>query len=84
LDIRISVHEAENDDMGTTRPAVLGYVFGTKPDIHVVVTLLPTLFERALAMALAGRLLHAHLSMTPPRYGQADVPSISFSNEPIE
>jgi hypothetical protein len=83
LNTRIGVHEAKDDNLGSKRPAV-GYVFGTKPELHVVVTLQPDLFERILMMAIAGRVMHAWISMTPPHYGQADVPSISFSNEPIE
>ena len=35
------------------------------------------------AMALSGNLKNIWLSMTPPKWGQADVPSMSFSNEPI-
>jgi hypothetical protein len=83
-DLRISVYEATHDRMGTARPAVVGYVFGTKPDVHVVVTVEPTLFERTWALALAGNLKHIWISMTPPKWGRADVPDISFSNEPIE
>jgi hypothetical protein len=83
-EIRISVHEAKDDNLGTTRPAVVGYVFGTRPDVHVVVTVEPMLFERAWSMAISGNLKNVWLSMTPPYYGNADVPSISFSNEPIE
>jgi hypothetical protein len=62
----------------------VGYVFGTKPDVHVVVTIDPKSFERTWALALSGNLKHAHLSITPPKWGQAEVPSVSFSNEPIE
>jgi len=83
-EIRISVREAKDDNLGTTRPAVVGYVFGTKPEVNVVVTVEPKLFERAWSLALSGHLKHVWLSLTPPHYGNADVPSISFSNEPIE
>ncbi len=83
-DIRISVHEAKDDDLGTRRPAVVGFVFGTKPDVHVVVTFDTKVFERTWAMALSGNLKNVWVSLTPPKWGSADVRSISFSNEPIE
>jgi len=82
--VRFSVHKAKDDNFGTKRPAVVGYVFSVRPDVHVYVQLQPELFDYLFRAAMAGWVRHAHLSMTPPRYGSADVPSISFSNEPIE
>ena len=82
--IRVSVHEAKDDNLGPNRPAVVGYVFGTRPDVDVVVTFETKLFERTLAIALSGNLKNIWISMTPPKWSQADVPSIAFSNEPIE
>jgi len=83
-DIRISIHEAEDNVLGPKRPAVIGFVFGTKPEVHAVVTVGPKLFDRTWIMAATGTLRNAWISMTPPKWGNADAPSVSFSNEPIE
>jgi hypothetical protein len=82
--VRIGIHEAKDEQMGTKRPAVIGFVFSVKPDVHVYVQFPSALFQRTLAMAFAGHIKHAHIVMTPPKWGNADVPNISFSNEPIE
>ena len=82
--VRFGVHRAKDDNFGTKRPAVVGHVFSVNPDVHVYVQLQPELHDKIFVMAMAGRVTHAHVVMTPPRYGSADVPSISFSNEPIE
>lgn len=82
--VRFGVHRAKDDNFGTKRPAVVGYVFSVHPDVHVYVQFQPDLYDKTFAMAMAGHVTHAHVVMTPPRYGSADVPSISFSNEPIE
>ena len=66
------------------RPVVGGYVFSVNPDVHVYVQLQRDLYDKIFAMAMPGRVTHAHVVMTPPRYGSAEVPSISFGNEPIE
>ena len=82
--VPFGVHRAKDDNFGTKRPAVIGYIFSVRPDVHVYVQFQPHLFDHVFMMAMTGRVLHAHVVMTPPRYGSADVPSISFSNEPIE
>lgn len=82
--VRFGVHQAKDDSFGTKRPAVVGYVFSVNPDVHVYVQLQRDLYDKVFAMAMAGRVRHAYVVMTPPRYGSAEVPSISFSNEPIE
>jgi hypothetical protein len=83
-DVVISVHEDEDGRFGPVRPAVVGYMFQMRPECRIVVTVTTRDFERAWTLAAGGRLTHAWLSMTVPRYNDAEVPSVAFSNEPIE
>src|SRR5689334_20042190 len=83
-EVVISVHEEESAEVGPVRPAVIGHVLQMRPECRVLVTVPPKQFERAWTLAAGGRLTHAWLSMTSPRYNSASVPSVSFANEPIE
>jgi hypothetical protein len=79
-----SVHEELEEKFGTLRPAVVGHLIQMRPECRVVLGLPTKDFDRAWVLAAGGRLTHAWLSMTKPHYNDASVPSVSFSNEPIE
>jgi hypothetical protein len=83
-DVVISVHEEEGADFGPNRPAVIGHVIQMRPECRVVIGVSQEHFERAWSLASGGRLTHAWMSLTEPRYNNAQVPAVAFANEPIE
>ena len=68
-DVVIRIIEDELDELGPNRPAAIGHVLGTKPDVTVYLAMPAKQFERAWMLAAGGRLSHAWISMTPPHYG---------------
>jgi hypothetical protein len=70
--------------IGPNRPAYVGYITHTRPEVAVIASCLSGDFEYLWSLALSGQLKHAHLAFTKPHYGSASVSYMSFSNEPEE
>lgn len=83
-DVVISMYPEDKPVVGTPRPAAIGAIIGVKPTFQVVLTWPHADFDRVWALAVSGRLSHAHLALTPPHYNSGLVVSASFSNEAEE
>jgi hypothetical protein len=79
-DVAIHIRAADKADRGIGPPPCVGGIIHVRPTVCVVVAFPHLEFDRLWAMALAGRLTHAHLTFVKPRYGKARVLSLSLSN----
>ena len=70
--------------VGPNRPAYVGYITQTRPEVAVIASCRPGDFEYLWSMALTGYLCHAYISFSKPHYGSAKVFSMSFSREAEE
>jgi len=73
-----------NHHIGPNRPAYIGYITHTRPEVSVIASCRPADFEYLWSLALSGELKFAYLSFTKPHYGSADVLDMAFSNEAEE
>lgn len=80
-DVTISMYPQEPLVVGTARPAAIGAIIGSRPELSVVLTWSHADFDRVWGLALAGQLKYSHLYFTRPHYGHGLVVSASFSNE---
>jgi hypothetical protein len=79
-DVEIHISAAEKVHPGAGPPACVGAIIQVRPAVSVVVQFPHLDFDRLWAMALAGRLTHAHLAFVKPHYGKARVLSLSVSS----
>ncbi len=79
-DVAIHISAADKADRGSGPPPCVGAIIQVRPTVSVVVAFPHLEFDRLWAMALAGRLTHAHLTFVKPRYGKARVLNLSLSN----
>ena len=79
-DVEIHISAAEKVHPGVGPPACVGAIIQVRPAVSVVVQFPHLDFDRLWAMALAGRLTHAHLAFVKPHYGKARVLSLSVSS----
>jgi len=77
----MSVHVDDRTVPGPARPAAVGAIVKTRPDLSVVVGFPQLEFDRVWLMALLGHLKFAHLLFTRPHRNTALVISLSFSSE---
>jgi hypothetical protein len=80
-DLKVSLYTREPLTVGPARPASVGSIIGTKPELHVILPWSPAEFDRVWALALSGHLKFTHLYFTSPRYGSGLVVNASFSSE---
>jgi hypothetical protein len=74
----------ENYQIGPNRPAYVGFITHTRPEVGIIASCRAVDFEYLWSLALSGQLTHASISFTKPHYGSASVSYMSFSNEPEE
>jgi hypothetical protein len=67
--------------IGPNRPAYVGYITRTRPEVEVIASCRPADFEYLWSLALSGQLKHACMTFAKPHYGSASVSYMSFSNE---
>jgi hypothetical protein len=80
-DVEISMFPREPLVVGTARPASVGSIIQARPKLGVVITWPHVDFDRLWALAIGGKLSHAHLYFTKPHYNHGLVVSASFSSE---
>lgn len=78
---RISMFPEEPLRVGPRRPAPVGTLIQARPELVIVLAWPHCDFDRLWAMALAGHLKFAHVSITKPHYNSGLVLSASFSSE---
>jgi hypothetical protein len=83
-DVRISMYPQDTLQVGTARPAAVGALIQARPQLSFVLKWSHVDFDRVWALAVGGRLTHAHLYFTKPHYNTGLVVNASFSNEEEE
>lgn len=84
-DVRISMYPRDDGrEVGAARPASVGAIIGTRPQLDVVLTWSREGFEPVWALALSGRLTHGHIYFTKPYRNSGLVLGASFGNEAEE
>jgi hypothetical protein len=72
--VKFSVWADPDWRVGTVRPSI-------RPTVEVICSLPSADFTYLWSLALSGRLTHAYMLFTKPRYSSASVSSLSFSSE---
>jgi hypothetical protein len=80
-DVIPSIYHDERRGVGTARPPAVGAIIGMRAVIEAVFSLPHSEFDRLWAFALSGRLTHAYMAFTEPRYNKSRVLAVSFSGE---
>jgi hypothetical protein len=62
----------------------IGFLDTRPPEVGATVFLPAAMFETFWAIASAGNVKHAHLTLTKPHYGHAFITGLALSNQPIE
>jgi hypothetical protein len=80
-DVKISMSLRQTLKVGTARPASVGALLGTKPELLFVLSWVPDAFDRLRVLTLSGHLKFARVCFIKPRYNSGLVVRASFSNE---
>jgi hypothetical protein len=80
-DCLVSVHIDDDLKPGPLRPAAVGAVIQTRPEVTAVLGLPHADFDRLWAMALSESLRFVWFSCATPRYRKARIFSASFSSQ---
>ena len=80
-DVQLSMYPEDEPTIGTARPAAIGAIIRARPQLDLVLSWPQADFDRVSMLALTGKLTHARVTFTKPRYNSGLVVNASFSTE---
>jgi hypothetical protein len=80
-DVTLRLWADGNHQIGPNRPAYIGYITHTRPEVGVIAGFPRADFDYIWSLALSGQLRHGYMSFTKPHYGSASLIYLSFSKE---